>query len=245
MCGRYASFRAEQDLADEFALDAVAEDAAALPPSWNLAPTDPVRIVVDRADRTTGTVTRQLRAARWGLVPPWAKDPSIGSRMINARAETLADKPAFARPFAARRALLPADGYYEWQAAPARPGTGRRAKQPYWIRPTDGSVAALAGLYEFWQDPARAADDPLRWLVSTTVVTRPADSRLAQIHERCPLILPREHWDAWLSPGLGADQARALLAVRPPALTATPVSTLVNDVAHDGPALIEPVPPDD
>lgn len=236
MCGRYASFRSDQDLADEFAISLVADDARLLPPSWNVAPTDRVRLVVERADRATGEVTRRLEMARWGLVPSWAKDPSVGNRMINARAESLADKPAFARPFAQRRALLPADGYYEWQA-----GVAKGPKQPFYIHPADGSIAALAGLYEFWRDPSRADDDPLRWLVSATVVTRPASQQLARIHDRQPLILPREAWDTWLDPGVGADEARALLEADPPPLVAAPVSTLVSSVRNNGPELLDPL----
>lgn len=245
MCGRYASFREDQDIADEFAVATVADDVRLLPPSWNVAPTDGVRLVVERADRTTGEITRQLRVARWGLVPSWAKDVSVGARMINARVETVADKPAFARPFAARRALLPADGYYEWQAPPEPPaGTPRSRrppKQPFWIHPADGGVAALAGLYEFWRDPTRADDDPDRWVVSATVVTRPAGPALAAIHDRQPLILPPDAWSAWLDPAVGADEARALLEVPLPDLVATPVGTRVNAVANDDPGLLAPV----
>jgi putative SOS response-associated peptidase YedK len=245
MCGRYASFREDQAIADEFAVATVADDVRLLPPSWNVAPTDGVRMVVERADRATGEITRQLRVARWGLVPSWAKDPSVGSRMINARVETVADKPAFARPFASRRALLPADGYYEWQAGPEPPAGSPRSrrtpKQPFWIHPSDGDVAALAGLYEFWRDPTKADDDPDRWLVSVAVVTRPATDALAPIHDRQPLILPADAWSAWLDPALGADDARELLDVPPPPLTATPVSTRVNTVANNSPDLVEPM----
>lgn len=244
MCGRYASFREDQAIADEFAVATVADDVRLLPPSWNVAPTDGVRMVVERADRATGEITRQLRLARWGLVPSWAKDPSIGSRMINARAETVADKPAFSRPLASRRALLPADGYYEWQAAaepaPGAPRGRRAPKQPFWIHPTDGGGAALAGLYEFWRDPTKADDDPDRWLVTATVVTRPATEAMADIHDRQPLILPPEAWSAWLDPAVGADEARALLDAAPPPLVATPVSTRVNAVANNGPELVDP-----
>src|SRR6185295_12328716 len=122
-----------------------------------------------------GEILRTMRAARWGLVPSWAKDPSIGSRMINARSEGVADKPAFQRAFATRRALLPSDGYYEWKP-PDDSGAGARPKakkQPYYIHPADGGVLALAGLYEFWKDPTKADDDPDRWLVSAAVVTVP------------------------------------------------------------------------
>ncbi|MCG2799108.1 MAG: SOS response-associated peptidase [Cellulomonas sp.] len=243
MCGRYASFRAEQDLADEFAIATIADDVRLLPPSWNVAPTDGVRIVVERPDRGTGEVTRQLRIARWGLVPSWATDPAVGHRMINARAESLADRPAFARPFAARRALLPADGYYEWQTRPPEPGTTRSPKQPYFIHPTDGACAALAGLYEFWKDPTKPEDDPGRWLVSAAIITRAAAGQLAAIHQRQPLILPRSAWDAWLSPAVDADGARELLGLDPPPLTATAVTRAVNDVAHEGPELLRPAEP--
>lgn len=247
MCGRYASFREAQDLADAFALAEIAEDARLLPPSWNVAPTDGVRMVVERPERledgTHGEIVRTLRAARWGLVPSWAKDPSIGNRMINARSEGLADKPAFQRAFATRRALLPSDGYYEWKppddsGAGARP---RTKKQPFYIHPPDGGVLALAGLYEFWKDPTKADNDPDRWLVSAAVVTVPATGELAHIHDRQPLMLRPEDWDAWLDPAKGAREASALLMAPPPDLVATPVSTAVNTVANDGPELVREV----
>jgi len=251
MCGRYASFREDQALADEFAVAAVADDVRLLPASWNIAPTDGVRMVVERADRETGQIVRQLRVARWGLVPSWAKDPSVGNRMINARVESVPDKPAFARPFATRRALLPADGYYEWQRPPepSREATGTpvargRAvarKQPFYIHPADDDVLALAGLYEFWKDPTKDDDDPERWLVSATIITRPATPALARVHDRQPLALRRQDWDRWLDPAVGADEARVLLTAEPPHLVAVPVSTGVNSVANDGPELLEPV----
>lgn len=258
MCGRYASFRDAQDLADAFAVAPpdVAEDAAGLPPSWNVAPTDAVRVVVERAPKAPDpddVPRRSLRLARWGLVPGWAKDPSIGARMINARVETLDSKPAFRRAVAARRCLVPAEGYYEWQAppddAPAVTGpSGRRRKppkQPFWIHPADGGPLAFAGLYEFWRDPQRADDDPDRWLVTMTIVTGGAptdDPALAEIHDRQPVILDRARWGAWLDPHL-TDTARVMALLRRPAppLVATPVSTDVNAVGNDGPQLVEPV----
>ena len=186
MCGRYASFREAQDLADAFAVspDGIAEDARLLPPSWNVAPTDPVRVVVERephvpseeraagggATEAAGSPERSLRLARWGLVPGWAKDPSVGSRMINARVESLAEKPAFRRALVSRRCVVPAEGYFEWKK-PDGSAPPRTPKQPFWIHAEDGSPLAFAGLYEFWRDPARADDDPLRWLVSMTIVT--------------------------------------------------------------------------
>ena len=268
MCGRYASFRDAQDLADEFAVAPpdVAEDARGLPPSWNGAPTDAVRVVVERAPRRAaagegaGTTEpeddaprRSLRLARWGLVPGWAKDPSIGARMINARVETLDTKPAFRKAVATRRCIVPAEGYFEWQAPPddAPPvtgPTGRRRKppkQPFWIHPADGGPLAFAGLYEFWRDPERADDDPLRWLVTMTIVTGGAptdDPTLAELHDRQPVILDRTRWDAWLDPHL-TDPGRVMGLLRRPAppLVATPVSTDVNAVANNGPHLVEAV----
>jgi putative SOS response-associated peptidase YedK len=185
MCGRYASFRDAQDIADDLALAEIAEDARLLPPSWNVAPTDSVRIVVERPrridGRNTGEITRSMRVARWGLVPSWAKDPGVGARMINARSETLLSKSAFARPLAVRRCLLPADGYFEWrklpapEGAPARAGAkGKTPKQAYWIHPAGGEVAALAGLYEFWRDGTLPGDHPRAWWATATVITTPS-----------------------------------------------------------------------
>ncbi|MBO1751855.1 SOS response-associated peptidase [Actinotalea sp. BY-33] len=254
MCGRYASFREAQDLADTFdiAPGAVAEDAAGLPPSWNLAPTDPVRIVVERAPRpepgdgaseAPPEVERSLRLARWGLVPGWAKDPSVGARMINARSESLVDKPAFRKALAVRRCLVPAEGYYEWQQPPA--GSPRRTpKQPFWIHPAQDEPMAFAGLYEFWRDRTRADDDPDRWLVTTTIVTASAEGDLAAIHDRRPVVLPRSAWDQWLSPARqDPEGAVALLGRTPPPLLPTAISTAVNKVGTDGPELLAPVEP--
>ncbi|EYR63425.1 hypothetical protein N866_00775 [Actinotalea ferrariae CF5-4] len=256
MCGRYASFRDALDLADAFGVapEAVADDARALPPSWNLAPTDPVRVVVEREPRATGEAAddgpgraeRSLRVVRWGLVPGWAKDPGIGSRMINARVESLLDKPAFRKAVAVRRCLVPAEGYYEWQA-PAPGSPPRTPKQPFWIHAPDGGPLAFAGLYEFWRDRSLADDDPNRWLVTMTVVTGGAptdDPHLAAIHDRRPVILPPDAWDAWLDPEQQDGAAAVeLLHAATPRVVATPVSTAVNKVGTDGPELIEPVEP--
>ncbi|MFD6176612.1 MULTISPECIES: SOS response-associated peptidase [unclassified Isoptericola] len=253
MCGRYASFRDAQDLSDDLALAEIAEDARLLPPSWNVAPTDAVRIVVERPRRleggSTGEITRTMQLARWGLVPSWAKDPSVGARMINARSETLLDKPAFAKPLAVRRCLLPADGYYEWRkldlppGAPARAGSRSKApKQPYWIHPDDGGVAALAGLYEFWRDRTKADDDPDRWLVSATVVTTAASPDLERIHDRMPVILPRGAWDAWLDPAVGAEQAMGIVTGPQVAMATRPVGDAVGSVQNNRPSLIEADP---
>lgn len=245
MCGRYASFREAQDLADEFALTSIADDVLGLPPSWNVAPTDPVRIVVERPERledgTHGAIERTLRSARWGLVPSWAKSPAIGNKMINARSETLLTKPAFRRAFATRRALLPADGYYEWQ--PAEPGSPSKTKQPFYIHAADGASLAMAGLYEFWKDPTKADDDPTRWLVSATVITTTAVDELGHVHDRQPVILLPESWDTWLDPAVDAEGAAVLLTTPLPRLDLTPVSTAVNKVSINNPDLINQVQP--
>ncbi|MBD5787090.1 SOS response-associated peptidase [Cellulosimicrobium terreum] len=256
MCGRYASFTEAQDLADEFAVAEIADDVRLLPPSWNLAPTDPVRIVVERAAKDTGEVARSLRVARWGLVPSWSKSPAGGARMINARAETILDKPAFAKPFAVRRCLVPADGYYEWRPLPdgavpvgqqgtPAPRRGKPAKQPHYIAPGDGGTAAFAGLYEFWRDRSKADDDPDRWLVSTTIITTDAAPYLADIHDRMPLVLPPAAWDTWLDPAVDARGAADLLELGGPhddvPMVQREVSTLVSAVANDGPGLLDAV----
>ena len=160
-----------------------------LPPSWNVAPTQDVYAVVERPPRgePEASAERRLRVVRWGLVPSWAKDPAIGNRMINARMETVAEKPAFRRAFAKRRALLPADGYFEWY------GEVKGKKQPFFIRPADGGVLAMAGLYELWRDPAVPPDsdvDP--WLWTVTVLTTTATDELGRIHDRMPLLVERD-----------------------------------------------------
>lgn len=261
MCGRYASFRLDQDLLDAFLIDPThgidPADVAAWHASWNVAPTATVRIVVDRAVQATETVTdpapvRSLRLARWGLVPPWAADPSVGSRMINARAEGLADKPAYRKAFASRRCLVPADGYYEWQASAAAPEpgagpgngparrSGGRRKQPYFFRAADQGVLAFAGLYEFWRDRSLPEDDPHRWLVTTTVITTAATGPLGQIHDRRPAALTAGLWDAWLSPRTSVAEAEDVLRAPGPELAWYPVSSRVSSVRNDGPELIEP-----
>jgi putative SOS response-associated peptidase YedK len=234
MCGRYASFREAQDIADAFAATDVADDARLLPPSWNVAPTDPVRIVVERERDSR---VRSLQVARWGLVPGWAKDPSVGSRMINARVETLDTKPAFRKALGARRCIVPAEGYYEWQRVER---DGKPAKQPFWIHSPDDAPLAFAGLYEFWRVPDRAEDDPLRWLVTMTIVTGDA-GLLGSIHDRRPVVLPPDRWDDWLDPTRDATAALELLADEPPPLVPVRVSPTVNSVRNDGPHLIEPV----
>lgn len=199
------------------------------------------------ADEPVGAAVRQLRQLVWGLVPSWAKDPGIGSRMINARAESLLDKPAFRRAATSRRCLVPADGWYEWQASPTvTDSKGKPRKQPFFVSDADGDVLAFAGLYEFWRDPQADPDDPTAWLTTYTVVTTAAEGHLQRVHDRMPLALPRDRWDQWLDPAVrDPDEVRALLAtpdVR--RLAVVPVSTMVNNVRNSGPELVAPLPAD-
>lgn len=249
MCGRYASTRDPGDLVDEFEIEQVSDDLEPLSADYNVAPTKPVYAVLERVPRgeqaadgapaAPADPVRQLRVVTWGLVPSWAKDPKIGSKMINARMESVADKPAFRRAFAVRRCLLPADGYYEWYGEKGR-------KQPYFIRPKDGGVLAMAGLYEFWRDPTRDRDDSLAWLVTTAILTTTAEDELGRIHDRMPLLVEHHRYDAWLDPSQSDPTAllELLVPAAPGLLEAYPVSTAVNDVRNNGPELLARVPDD-
>ena len=241
MCGRYSQAKDPAALAEEFdALDAT--DGAWPGPDHNVAPTTTVLAVVDRHPRgDAGTpdparLERSIRAMRWGLVPTWAKDVSVGSRLINARAESLTEKPAFRRAAAGRRCLLPADGWFEWR----RDGVGKGAsKTPFFMTLPSGRSLALAGLWETWRP--KDGPDGAGPLISTTVVTTEAVGPLADIHDRMPLFLPAERWTDWLDP----DRADPTdLLVPPPAelLTAIEmrqVSTKVNSVRNHGPELLD------
>ena len=252
MCGRYASSRRPEDLVEEFEIDKV-EVTEALAPDYNVAPTKQVYAVVERGPRpddgdaspAAGQTERQLRTLRWGLVPFWAKDPSVGNRMINARMETVHEKPAYRRAFAARRCLLPADGYFEWYPTEQRTKAGKPLKQPFFIHPQDGSVMAMAGLYEIWRDKARGDDDPDRFLWTCTVLTTRAEDAVGHIHDRMPLLVERERWQAWLDPGRSDPEELTglLVPAAPGRLEAYPVATEVNNVRNNGPELVEPLEP--
>jgi putative SOS response-associated peptidase YedK len=164
--------------------------------------------------------------------------------MINARMETVAEKPAYKRAFAKRRCLLPADGYFEWYPTEEKTKAGKPRKQPYFIRPKDGGVLAMAGLYEIWRDPVKDEDDPSRFLWTCTVLTTSAEDSLGHIHDRMPLMLPRSAYDAWLDPGPHErDELLSLLEPAAPGLLeAYPVSTLVSHVTNNGPELLDPIP---
>ena len=231
MCGRYAASRRPEDLAVEFEA-VLAEGQPPLAADYNVAPTKDVHVVRQAKERdavaegrpSAPAFHRELRVVRWGLVPSWAKDPSVGNRMLNARVESLTSKPAFGKAARARRCLVPADGWYEWSPRPAAAG-----KQPWFITPEDGSGLAFAGLWEVWG----RGDDRL---YSCTVVTAPAVGALAAIHERMPLVLPRDRWAEWLDPA--RDDVEALVAPTPPELVEQleirPVGAAVGNVANGG-----------
>jgi putative SOS response-associated peptidase YedK len=223
MCGRYASARSVQDLATAFGIRADRVESS-LAADWNVAPTKPINAVLDRG---AGPV---LTSVRWGLVPSWADDPSIGTRLINARLETAWEKPAFRGALAERRCLIPADGWFEWAARPD--GT----RQPYYLTPDDGAVLAFAGLWEVWRD----ADG--RALPTATILTGPAPADLRDLHDRAPVVLPSAGWSDWLDRHSAEDDVRRLLQPTSPGVVrARPVGTAVGDVRANGPELVEPV----
>jgi putative SOS response-associated peptidase YedK len=219
-----------------------------LTPDYNVAPTKSVPAILERPPRgePDAEPVRRLTTLRWGLVPSWAKDPGIGNRMINARMESVADKPAFRRAFAARRALLPADGYFEWYPTQQQTASGKPRKQPFFIRPKDGGVLALAGLYELWRDKDKADDDPDAWLWSCAVLTTTAEGAVGHIHDRMPLLVEPDRYAAWLDPTISDRESllELLVPAAPGRLEAYPVSTEVNDARNNGHQLLEPVEPE-
>jgi putative SOS response-associated peptidase YedK len=254
VCGRYAvSARAER-LADQFD---VVDIFDGLPgPDYNVAPTVSVPAVFERTVKAgdgsagTGQVRRRLAPLTWGLVPSWAKDRSIGSRLINARVESVAEKPAFRKAFAARRCLLPADGFYEWYTPDGHDsdtprgsrGKGGVRKQPFFLHRRDGGLLVMAGLYEIWRDPALDREDDAAWLRTCTVVTTEATDAAGHIHDRMPMVVRPDAIDAWLDPTLtDPERVLPLLATDAADLEAYAVSTEVNNVRNNGPELLEPL----
>ena len=223
MCGRFTLGATAATLAAQF-------DLANVPtwtPRYNIAPTQEVLVVLQSSPQAN----REARLHRWGLIPPWAKDPSIGNRMINARAETVATKPAFRRAFKERRCLLLADGLYEWQRQ-------ERRKQPFYIRLRDGRPFAFAGLWEHWEGSEGMA------IQSCTILTTTSNEVVGRIHDRMPVILSPTDYDRWLDPSIQEPAVLQTLLRTYPAdeMTAYPVSTLVNSPANDNPGCTEPLP---
>ena len=243
MCGRYASTKDPATLAVEFdALDATESEAPGA--DYNVAPTKPVLAIVARHPRDVegkpdpDAVVRSIRVMRWGLVPTWSKDRNGGAKMINARSETAATKPAYRDSMARRRCILPADGWFEWK----REGG---AKEPFYVTGPDDSSLAMAGLWTAWRDP-NEPDSP--WLITCAVLTADAFGPLAEVHERMPLVLPRESFEQWLAPDKGSDDVAELLKPSQEIVSRfelRPVSTAVNSIRNNGPELLvraEPEP---
>jgi putative SOS response-associated peptidase YedK len=224
MCGRFSlRARAAAMLAEYF--DVV--DAPPLVARYNIAPSQPAPVV--RLKPGQSKPKRELVLLHWGLIPSWAKDPKIGNRMINARAESLAEKPAFRRALQHRRCLIVTDGFYEWK------GTGR-SKKPYFIRFRDDRPFAFAGLWETWEGPDHAA------VQSCTIITTDANQLTRDIHDRMPVILPAKSYQVWLDPAVLSIEKLASLLVpfSSDEMEAYPVSDLVNSPAHEDPRCVEP-----
>jgi putative SOS response-associated peptidase YedK len=268
MCGRYAATSRPEDLVEDFDIEQVMtgepsrsllsapQDPPPGAPDYNVAPTKQAPVILTRAPRSTdpsydedAPPVRQLRLLTWGLVPSWAKDVKVGLRMINARAESVLEKSAFAKAAASRRALVPASGWYEWQVSPtATDARGKPRKQPFFIHHADGWPLAMAALYEFWRDRSvQDNDDPRAWLTTYTIITTGAEPGLDRIHDRQPLVLEREDWADWLDPDqTDLDAVRAHLAFsRPGRFDAYPIRSAVNSSRNNGPRLLEPVGRDD
>lgn len=239
MCGRFASTTPPDQLAKYFGAE-MAEtlrtdgdhEAAA---NFNVAPTQGVYTVYEDGGM------RRLDVFHWGLVPFWAKDPKIGNRMINARAETLAEKNSYKRPFARRRCIIPADGFYEWKKI-----EGRKKKQPMYMSRTDGEPFAFAGLWEVWKDRNHTDEkgEPLE-LYSCTIITGDPNEKVAEVHDRMPVMLPPDKWEPWLDrDNHDTDVLQGFLVPAPARLIRIhPVSTEVNNVRNNGPELIEEAEP--
>jgi putative SOS response-associated peptidase YedK len=224
VCGRFTQSDPER-IVHEFSVVGEPPRLTLGPARYNVAPTQPVSVI-----RAFGPKKeRQLDALRFGLIPSWAKDPSIGNRMINARVETLADKSAFREALQRRRCLVVADGFYEWR----REG---RAKQPFYITRQDGALLAMAGLWDSWTSPDGEV------IESFTVVTKPSVPPVSEIHDRMPAILGEAHHTPWLADEAPKNDALLELLTAPsPPLVLVPVSTFVNKPANDGPECIAPI----
>ncbi len=224
MCGRYTLRASGERLAEAFGLSEV----PSLFPRYNIAPTQAVPVIrVLRAN--PATKGRELVPLRWGLIPSWADDPAIGNRLINARSETVADKPSFRGAFRNRRCLIPADGFYEWKKA-------GKAKQPVYVQRRNGMPFAFAGLWEQWEREGEVIE-------SCAVITTAANELMAEFHDRMPVILDPKDYDLWLDAAVH-DPKLLVPLLRPypsDQLVAYPVSQTVNNPRHEGPGCVEPM----
>jgi len=228
MCGRFVSATPASVIAAYF--DAQPPDDE-LSPNYNVAPTTEVYVVGE------GSAGRRLRVMHWGLVPPWAKDQSGASRLINARSETVAEKPSFRSAFRRRRCIMPVDGFYEWTTL------GPLRKQPVFIHSASGSPLALAALWEFWRPPDADPDGP--GLFSCCILTCPANRAIAEVHDRMPVLLDRNAWSVWMSSETDDQSLHDLMVpAAEDVLVRHPVSTAVNSTRNNGPDLMQEVVPE-
>jgi putative SOS response-associated peptidase YedK len=248
MCGRYALSKSPDEIIEEFEIT-TGYAGPILPADWNITPTRNIYIInaiphtaqpTNQTKSSSPRNSRELSVASWGLIAPWSKDRASAirsqSQAINARSESVDEKPTFRHAFRRHRCLIPADGYYEWATELGRYPT----KQPFYIHAKDSHLLALAGIFDQWTDPS----DPSQVITSAAIITRPAEGRLANIHNRMPTFLPEQSWDEWLDPSLtDASRARALLSSisSTELLVAEPVATLVNSIRNNGPQLTVPV----
>ncbi len=225
MCGRFTLVTEGEALVEAFDVDKTDVDLAQLAPRYNIAPTQPVLIVRQAADAEA----RELALVQWGLIPSWAKDPKMGSRLINARSETVAEKPSFRAAFKRRRCIVPADGFFEWQKQNGR-------KQPLYIQLAGERPFGLAGLWESWQDGDGS------YLETCTILTTTPNELMASIHDRMPVILEQDDYDQWLIPGDKPENDLHLLRPFPAEkMHAYPISDWVNSPAHDDSRCIAPL----
>lgn len=244
MCGRFVSSSPPDEIARYFDAEPVAEGL--LEPSFNVAPTNDIYVVMEAGG------VRRLQPMHWGLVPFWADDPKIGNRMINARSEGIAKKPAFRHAFAKGRCIVPADGFYEWKAVP-----GQKKKQPYYIHRPDGERYAFAGLWEAWRPkPSKGEKNPAakaagvdgegdgEVLLSCTIITTAANEKMSELHDRMPVMLPPDSWATWLDPDNRDTELLGKLLVPAPnqLITFHAVSTDVGNVRNKGAQLVDEVP---
>ncbi len=227
MCGRVVNTHTPAEIAAALHAEDRTEDLVV--PDFNVGPTRLLPAVLERVE--DGTPVRQVRSLKWGLVPSWAKDPSIGNRMINARVETVATKPAFRKAMSKRRCLVTVSGFYEWQVTDD-------GKQPWFIQPAGGGLLTLAGLYERWSDAEG------RVIRSCAVITTTADDDLGELHDRAPMFVPEASWDVWLDPSVESAEelTHLLVPAVPGTFSAHPVDKAVGNVRNNYPSLIEPVP---
>ena len=240
MCGRYALVKSAGELIEEFEIT-TNRIPAALPADWNIAPTREIYVIRNNANNSSNTSenSRELTTLSWGMIAPWSKDRSEAvrsqSQAINARSESVHEKPTFRSAFKSRRCLIPASGYYEWATELGK----YESKQPFFIQSeTEGKTLAFAGIFDRWVDPNGEIFE------SASIITRPSVDFLATIHNRMPTFLPTDRWDAWLDPKLNeVEEIRKLMELSDPAtgLRAHPVSTKVNATRNNGAELISEI----